>query len=302
MENGLISIIIVNYFRIRLTEFCINSIIETIPRSKYKLIVIDNNSPDNSAIVFSEYKKKGIINDLILNKSNGFESRGLNQGMKIINDKYPDSEFVLWMLQDFFCMKGWYENFIIAARDLNIDFVSSCYLERSSNDKVAHSPTKITSNGGAYGELVARGKWEYDVGAGLIFDFRKMRDFFFDENYDPEKFWEKGNCGNPQMETYRIMCMEKKLKGVRLHKPALLMQDPEYNNPEYLPYYKFWFNSKGQRMGKWLRFFIQNGYVHDLEEYYKGTDYKPSKFIPVGKETIVDWGLNPGDIPDHGWR
>ena len=112
-KEGLISIILVNYFRIKLTEVCIESIMKTIPRNKYRLIVIDNHSPDNSEEVLKDYYyRKGIIDDLIINDSNCFESKALNQGMKIINEKYPESEFVLWMLQDFFCMKGWYENFI----------------------------------------------------------------------------------------------------------------------------------------------------------------------------------------------
>lgn len=301
MRNGTIAIILVNYFRIKLTKFCIDSIIETAPRDKYKLIVIDNNSPDNSAGILKMYKEKKVIDDLILNSSNGFESRGLNQGMKIVKQKFSDSEFVLWMLQDFFCMNGWYENLLTVFRDLDLDFINACFLEGSSNDKVAYSSTKTTENGGIYGKLVSRGKWEYDVGSGLVFRLDKMKDYFFDEKYDPKTFWEKGNCGNPQMEIYKVM-YEMKLKGVRLHKPALLMQDPEYNNPEYLLYYKFWFNSKGQRMGKWLRFFMQRGIVHDHKEYYKGSSYKISKFYSVGKETVVDWGLNSGDIPNHGWK
>ena len=301
MGDGRIVIILVNYFRIRLTQYCIDSIVKTVPRDKFKLIVIDNNSPDNSKEVLDSYFDDGAINNLIFNPSNNFESKGLNQGMKIVNKNYSDHEFILWMLQDFFCMEGWYENFIKVARHLGIDFINSCYLEGSSNNKVAPSVTRNLFNGGSYGELVARGKWEFDVGSGLIFNLQKMKDYLFDEKYDPELFWDKGYCGNPQMEIYRIM-HEKKLRGVRLHKPSLLMQDPEYNNPEYLPYYKWWFNSKGQRMGKWLRFFIQNGYVHDLKEYYEGSDYLPSIYSPVGPTTIVDWGLNPGDIPEHKWR
>ena len=109
-KDGTISIILVNYFRIKLTEFCISSIKETIPREKYKLIVIDNNSPDNSRKVLTDLLEKGSIDNLVPNLSNGFESKGLNQGMEIINKTYPESEFVLWMLQDFFCVKGWYEN------------------------------------------------------------------------------------------------------------------------------------------------------------------------------------------------
>ena len=48
MELKSLSIIIVNYNNYELTNECINSVLNTVKNLEYEIIVVDNNSPNDS--------------------------------------------------------------------------------------------------------------------------------------------------------------------------------------------------------------------------------------------------------------
>jgi len=294
----MIGIVIVNYFRHRLTEFCINSILNTVPRDKFRLVVIDNDSPDKSGEILKNLKERGIIDYLILNKKNMHESFALNQGIDVLLNEYFNVEYFLWMVQDFFCMKGWYENAMLVMNDLNLDFLSACFLEGLTNEKVLHSKKEITTNGGMFSRFVLRRKWKTDIGSGLLIKMDHVKKFGLRVNPNTEG---KHGYENSQIEFYCRINEKLHLKGCRLYKPSILAQDPEFNNPEYIPYYKFITGMKGERTNRRHRFFMRNGMFWDPEKYYEGSNYKISKYYSIPKG-VLDWKWDPEKNSENWWE
>jgi len=294
----MIGIVIVNYFRYRLTEFCINSILATVPRNKFKLIVVDNNSPDKSVEVLTNLRNKGVIDHLILNEKNMHEGFALNQGIDVLVDKFHDVEYFLWMVQDLFCMDGWYENAMLVMNDLNLDFMSACFLEGLTNEKVLPSKKKVTVNGGTFSPFVLRRNWKTDIGCGLLIKMDHVRNFGLrvDPNIESKHGYE-----NSQIELYCRVNERLHLRGCRLHKPSILAQDPEFNNPEYTPYYKFITGMKSEKINRRHRFFMRNGIVWDPKKYYEGSNYKISEYYSKS-EGVLDWEWNPKKDFERWWE
>ena len=99
------SIIILNYNGTNFLEDCINSIIRE-TNSPYEIIIVDNNSPDNSGKIFSQ-KYPDI--KFILNEENVGVPEGLNIGIR-----NATSEFVVLLNNDLIVMPYWLENFFKA--------------------------------------------------------------------------------------------------------------------------------------------------------------------------------------------
>lgn len=87
-NNKELSIIIVNYKNYKLTIKCISSIISTVNNLNYEIIVIDNNSPNDS---FEKIKDKFIQEtkvNIIKNKKNSGFGGANNLGAKLSKGKY----------------------------------------------------------------------------------------------------------------------------------------------------------------------------------------------------------------------
>ena len=97
-ENPLVSIIILNYNAGKLIEECIDSIFQT-KYKNYEIIVVDNNSKDDSHI---ECKKKFPLINLIENKENLGYCEGNNVGVR--NSK---GEFVIILNPDTVVDPNW---------------------------------------------------------------------------------------------------------------------------------------------------------------------------------------------------
>jgi len=99
------SIIILNYNGTKFLQDCIDSIIRE-TNSPYEIIVVDNNSPDNSGELFS---KKFPEIKFILNENNVGVPEGLNIGIK-----NSSGDFVVLLNNDLIVMPDWLENFFKA--------------------------------------------------------------------------------------------------------------------------------------------------------------------------------------------
>ncbi|MBP9687184.1 glycosyltransferase family 2 protein [Candidatus Woesebacteria bacterium] len=77
-----VSILLVNFNTRKLTEDCINSIVTFTKGVRFEIIVVDNNSTDDSVEFLSRLHKKGVIK-LIKNKSNVGFAAANNQGIEI---------------------------------------------------------------------------------------------------------------------------------------------------------------------------------------------------------------------------
>jgi len=108
-DNPLVSIVILNYNAGELLINCVKSIIK-LNYSNYEIIIVDNNSTDQSHI---ECKRKFEQVQLIENKKNSGYCEGNNIGIRYANGEYivvlnPDTQVEPNLLDEFFKA---YENF-----------------------------------------------------------------------------------------------------------------------------------------------------------------------------------------------
>jgi len=258
-----ISINITTFNRKKMTEFCIDSLVKTTNRKFFNLIVVDNFSTDRTVEMLKEMKNKKIIDTLILNSENLHLGKAVNQAWDVAD---KDVDWLLWCNNDFFFMDKWLDNLMLVVNDLDIDYVNCIYLEGISRNKIAKGTPKKTKNGGSYLESVLRKKKKYDVGAAPIVKKTAVKKYNIQLL---EKPFCKGYTG-PGPSFYKQL-YKLKLKGVRLDKPSILLQDPEYNNPAFKSYYNSTFKNRG--IEHVLDFYKKYGHVKNLIKYYEGTDY-----------------------------
>ena len=94
MINPILSIIIVSYNTADITLNCLKSIIQDkgLNQIDYEIIIIDNNSQDDSLTKINRFKinlkSKNISLKLIANKTNHGFGKANNQGLKIASGNY----------------------------------------------------------------------------------------------------------------------------------------------------------------------------------------------------------------------
>ena len=80
-----ISIVLVNYKKVQLTDDCINSIFKSNITVPYEIIVIDNHSEDDSVNLLTKKYPEIIVRD---SGRNGGFAFGNNKGVKLARGKY----------------------------------------------------------------------------------------------------------------------------------------------------------------------------------------------------------------------
>lgn len=101
-----VSIIMLCWNNAQFTKNCVNRLYEVTPEG-FELILIDNNSRDNTWKVIQELQKKYPNIKLIRNKQNIGFARGNNQGLKMAKGKY-----ICYLNNDTIPQWGWLERMI----------------------------------------------------------------------------------------------------------------------------------------------------------------------------------------------
>jgi glycosyltransferase involved in cell wall biosynthesis len=253
--------------RTELSEYCINSILSTIPRDQFEFIVIDNGSENDTIEMLKRYDKH--FDKLFLNHKNNLGS-AINDAWKLAD---PNSEWLIVLDNDDFCMNGWFENFKLLTKSKLKPDVIYCQMRTPEFDK--HTIKRV-KNGGVY-YLKHKTNW---YGAGLaikksIVDKYNLR---FVEGNEP---WTGGSI----YSHFGRFTNKLGLQIIHQAKPCILTQDCQYSNPEYSDYYKKVFSYKHRRGGKLaykdtskfesLR--IRGGHIDNPDEYYEGSGYEIGK-------------------------
>lgn len=85
----LASIVILNYNGEKVIKMTLDSVFSShFPENKYEVIVVDNNSTDNSSLVLKECQKKYPQLKILMSTKNAGFSGGNNQGIQISQGKY----------------------------------------------------------------------------------------------------------------------------------------------------------------------------------------------------------------------
>lgn len=116
------SVIVLNYYGEKVIETTLDSLLDiNYPKSKYEIIVVDNNSKDNSREILSRYSKDhSNIKLVFLDKNLGF-SKGNNVGIR-----RAKGEFVALLNNDCVVYKNWLGELVkTATKDKKIFAVNS---------------------------------------------------------------------------------------------------------------------------------------------------------------------------------
>lgn len=100
-STPLISIVLLCYNNWDLTEQCINSIFENVEYKNYELIIVNNNSSDNTKEKLKKYKKSNKVK-VINNKENYGFAKGMNIGAL-----YSSGDYLVLLNNDTYCMNEW---------------------------------------------------------------------------------------------------------------------------------------------------------------------------------------------------
>jgi GT2 family glycosyltransferase len=90
-----IAFIVLHYQTIEETKNCVKSIQERIKESNYKIIIVDNGSPNDSGRALKNLFQNNSSIDVILNKSNVGFANGHNIGIKFAKNNYVCDYIVL---------------------------------------------------------------------------------------------------------------------------------------------------------------------------------------------------------------
>lgn len=83
-----VSIVIVSYNTLKLTTECIDSVVKNVKGVSYEIVVVDNNSPDNSGQELKKLEKKYKSLTVIASKDNLGFAKGNNLGIKETSGRY----------------------------------------------------------------------------------------------------------------------------------------------------------------------------------------------------------------------
>jgi glycosyltransferase involved in cell wall biosynthesis len=260
-----ISICLVTSDRMRLSKYCIDSIVKTTPREQYELIVVDDHSTDGTVEMLKEMEENKIIDKLVLHSNYRYLGYCNNRAWSLVDKK---SEWSLTLSNDLFAMDSWFENFIKVTNDLDLDYIFCVLIKFLIRKRDSLRKEVVTKSGGVYLKPIGRERGE--TGAGLAVKNKVIKKYNIKLLETP---FRKGYVG-PMPNISRRLC-RMKLKGTRLGKPCILAQDPEYSNPEFSEYYSRTFGTRGI-LGRW-NFYKKHGIRRNKKEYYKGSDYLEGK-------------------------
>jgi hypothetical protein len=148
---GLISIIILNYNGMNFLKDCLDSVIKE-THYNYEIIVVDNNSPDESG---QKYSKVYPSCKFILNEKNVGVPEGLNIGIRNSN-----GEFIVLLNNDIKVGVGWLDNFFKAYNQNGLALYQPKFLKMKNPEYLDGTGNMIN----IFGFGFARAKGRKDVG------------------------------------------------------------------------------------------------------------------------------------------
>ena len=256
------SISLTVYNRTKLTEVCINSILDRTPRNQYEFIVVDNGSQPDTIRMLKKYEHH--FDKLVLNHKNNLGS-AINDAWSLAS---PKTDWYIVFSNDMYCMKGWYENFkLLTESELKPDVVY-CMLRMQENS-IQHE----IDNYSTYRNTKGNSLW---FGGGLAIK-KSTVDRCGLKFIEGKDVWTGGSI----YSKFGKEAYDAGLGFIHLGKPCILNQDCEFANPKYTKYYKEVFGYSG-RLGrgdtyseipKWKSLQICGGEINNPDAYYKGSDY-----------------------------
>lgn len=143
-----VSIVIVNFNTADITCECIESVVKHTKGVDYEIIVIDNNSRDDSLKKLKKYENTKLNFKLIANKKNYGFGYANNQGVKVSN---PSSKYILFLNSDTKFISNTIKKMISILKGKKDVGVISC--------KLLNRDMSVQKNGGYFPTLVRVFSW-----------------------------------------------------------------------------------------------------------------------------------------------
>ena len=220
-----IGIHITTYNRLDFTEKCLKSLFWS-NADNYELVIVDNNISDNTKEFLRDLKHPS-LKKVIFNNENRHLGYAVNQGW---NEMKHSCDVLAWINNDFLFEPLWNKNVVSCFTELNLDYISGL-TNLTHKQKIPTSEPKATPSGQGHYVL------SENVGAAY---FLLTKHFIngFAPSIEP---WYKGYTGPGPSFHYSL----KKLRGVRLLSPGLLLINPEYTSKKFKAYYNEVFSIRG---------------------------------------------------------
>ncbi len=142
MKSNLTSIIIAVHNQLEYTKMCLDSLSKCTPRDLYELIIVDNNSSDETLSLLAEYEAKTIRND---------ENIGVTPAWNL-GIKEAKGEFIVFIHNDVLLTPGWLENLLEPFSDPEIWCISPRLSRHSLPRDFSHLVTAINCQSGKHFE------------------------------------------------------------------------------------------------------------------------------------------------------
>jgi len=204
-----VSIIVVTYNNIELTQMCIDSILQKTAYPNYEIIIVDNNSNDNTQEYLKELVKKYDNIKIILNDENTGFAKGNNIGIK-----KAEGEFIILLNNDTVVTRGWVTGLIKHLSDEigmvgpitnsigNEAMINVDYSDVSDMDIFALKYT--TENfGGIYKEIPVLAMFCVAIKRNLLDEVGML-----DESYEVGMFEDDDYSYAIRSKGYKVACVE----------------------------------------------------------------------------------------------
>lgn len=253
------SISVNTFNRKKLSEICIDSVLKNTPRAEYELVVVDDCSTDGTQDMLKGYDLN--IDKLILNPQNLQLGPSTNIAWDLAS---KDTEWLINLSNDHYAMPGWWDNVKAAILRLSPDYLYTVLRPGSCN----YSDRRIFNVDDAK-ILVPDSRMQIGGGLAIRQEAVKKYNLRFQEKWNGVI----GSVYSVMHEAFKTL----HLTGYELAKPCVLVQDCEFNNPEYADYYDKFFSVRGTQ-DRLKRLRETDGYMtkRQADEYYKDSGYAPS--------------------------
>ncbi len=120
MSNKLLTIILLTYNKLDSTKKCIENIYKYTDRD-FNLVIVDNNSEDDTTFFLNELEKKSSKIIVKYNKENIGIIKGRNLGYEV--GKNFNSELIFFLDSDQYVLEGWLDSYLEFFKNRNFEIV-----------------------------------------------------------------------------------------------------------------------------------------------------------------------------------
>lgn len=103
-EEYKVGYVVLHYVATKDTVACVNSIRDTSRKNRYKIVIVDNCSPDNSGAYLQEKYQNCSDVDIVISKENLGFAKGNNLGIRYLREQY-DADFIVVSNNDILIMQ-----------------------------------------------------------------------------------------------------------------------------------------------------------------------------------------------------